>query len=120
MILKFLKSKLHRATVTQSNLNYEGSITIDSELMEMSDINEFEMVQVVNINNGVRFETYAIRGESGSRIIGLNGAAARLGMEGDKVIIMTYCDLHSDEIKSHKPKIIVLDDDNNFKKEISR
>ncbi len=120
MIRKFLKSKLHRAVVTQSNLNYEGSITIDSELMDMAQIDEFEMVQVVNINNGARFETYAIRGEAGSRTIGLNGAAARLGVVGDRVIIMTYCDLHPEEVAAHKPKIVVLDEQNNFKKEISR
>jgi len=116
----FLKSKLHRGTVTHADLNYEGSITIDEDLMELCDITEFEMVQVVNINNGARFETYAIKGERGLKSIGLNGAAARLAVPGDKVIVMSYCDLEASEIAGHRPKIIVLNDDNSFKKEISR
>lgn len=120
MTRKFLKSKLHRAVVTQADLNYEGSITIDEELMELAQITEFEMVQVVNINNGARFETYAIKGKAGERTIGLNGAAARLGLPGDRVIIMTYCDLDNSEVAGHKPKIVVLDEYNEFKKEISR
>jgi aspartate 1-decarboxylase len=114
---RFLKSKIHRAAITEANIDYEGSVTIDVELMKMVDIAEFEMVQVVNINNGARFETYAIKGKAGERAIGLNGAAARLGLPGDRVIIMSYCDLDTQEIAAHQPKIIVLDEKNHIIRE---
>jgi len=109
---KFLHAKIHRATVTDANLNYAGSISIPVDLMEASGINEYQFVQVVNINNGLRFETYVIKGESGSKNICLNGAAARLAEIDDRIIIMAYCDLEPNEIPNHKPIIIVLDETN--------
>lgn len=111
----FLKSKIHRAVVTQAELNYEGSITIDLDLIEAADMRELEKVSVVNINNGERFETYIIEGERGSGIVCLNGAAARKVVVGDKIIIMTYCHLYEDEIEEHKPNIVVVDEQNQIK-----
>ncbi len=116
MLIEVLKSKIHRATVTEANLNYVGSITIDEELMEAAGILENEKVQVVNINNGERFETYVIKGERGSGTICLNGAAARLVQVGDKVIIMAYCLLTMEEYKTHMPKIVFVDDNNKIVK----
>jgi aspartate 1-decarboxylase len=113
----FLKSKIHRAVITEANLNYTGSITIDEDLMKTAGILEYEMVQVVNINNGHRFETYVIKGEAGKKEICLNGAAARLGVVGDRVIIMTYCQLEENDIPEHRPKIIITDDTNTMIKE---
>lgn len=110
-----LKSKLHQAKVTEADLNYEGSLTIDIDLMEEADIIENEKVAVYNITNGNRFETYAIIGNRGSRTIGLNGAAARLGAPGDRIIIVTYCNMDDEEAKNHKPDIIILDENNNVK-----
>ncbi|BCS80629.1 aspartate 1-decarboxylase [Anaerocellum diazotrophicum] len=112
MLIEVLKSKIHRATVTEANLNYVGSITIDEELMKAAGIFENEKVQVVNINNGERFETYVIRGEKGSGTICLNGAAARLVQVGDKIIIMAYCLLTMEEYYNYKPKIVFVDDKN--------
>ena len=112
MLINIMKSKIHRATVTDSNLNYEGSITIDSKLMLQADIVEFEKVQVVNVNNGNRFETYAIPGEEGSGTICLNGAAARLAHSGDKIIIITYAHMTTEEAKAFKPKILLLNEEN--------
>jgi len=111
---KFLHSKIHRATVTEANLNYTGSISIPEDLMKEAGIAEFEYVQVVNINNGVRFETYVIKGERGSKNICLNGAAARLAVIDDRVIIMSYCDLEPAEIAGHKPTILVLNEKNDI------
>ena len=116
----FLKSKIHRANVTEANLNYEGSLTVDIELLERADMNNLELVSVVNINNGERFETYLIEGERGSRVICLNGAAARKVQLGDKIIIMTYCILNETEISKHKPTIILLDENNNIVKESNK
>ncbi|MGB9812021.1 MAG: aspartate 1-decarboxylase [Thermovenabulum sp.] len=116
MLIEVLKSKIHRATVTEANLNYIGSITIDEDLMQASGILENEKVQVVNLNNGERFETYVIKGEKGSGIISLNGAAARLVQVGDKVIIMSYCLLTMDEYKIQTPKIIFVDEKNKITK----
>ncbi|MGC9513660.1 MAG: aspartate 1-decarboxylase [Fidelibacterota bacterium] len=113
----FLKSKIHRAVITEANLNYTGSITIDEDLMKAAGMLEYEMVQVVNINNGHRFETYVIKGEAGKREICLNGAAARLGVPGDRVIIMTYCQLDDDEIPEHRPVVVVTDEQNRIVKE---
>jgi len=113
MFRMLLKGKIHRATVNEKNINYEGSITIDEELMELADIEENELVQIVDINNGARFETYVIKGPRGSRIIGLNGAAARMVELGDKVIIMAY-GLYSNGEKSN-PKIVVVDEKNDPK-----
>ncbi|MGD9898148.1 MAG: aspartate 1-decarboxylase [Calditrichaceae bacterium] len=110
-----LKSKLHRATITDANLNYEGSLTIDQDLMDAADILPYEKVDVVNINNGARFTTYAIVGKRGSGEICLNGAAARLGQIGDLVIIITYVNLSPEEITRHKPKAVLLEKGNKIK-----
>ncbi|GAG79459.1 unnamed protein product [marine sediment metagenome] len=107
-----LKSKIHRARVTQVNLDYEGSITIDKLLMEASDILPNEQVEVLNINNGVRFSTYAIKGEANSGVIGINGAAARLVAKGDMIIILSYCQLLDDEAIAMEPTMIYVDEKN--------
>jgi len=107
-----LKSKIHRARVTQVDLDYEGSITIDRTLMEATDILPFEKVEVLNINNGARLSTYAIEGEANSGIIGINGAAARLVAKGDIVIILSYCQLPDDEATSMTPSMVRLDSRN--------
>jgi aspartate 1-decarboxylase len=104
-----LKSKIHRAHVTDANIDYEGSITIDRKLMAASDILPYEQVQVLNINNGARFSTYAIEGAEGSGVICLNGAAARLAAKGDIVIILTYCDVAEEDARRHTPKIVHVD-----------
>jgi aspartate 1-decarboxylase len=101
------------ATVTESNLAYEGSITIDKELMDMVDILPYEQVMISNLNNGERFETYVIPGKAGSREFCLNGPTARKGVVGDKIIIFAYCYMSDDEIKDFEPKIIKLDEKNN-------
>jgi aspartate 1-decarboxylase len=103
MTITVYKSKIHRATVTQADLNYIGSITIDENLMEASNIVEHEKVQIVNVNNGERIETYVIKGERGSGTICLNGPAARKVAVGDIIIIISYCQLTMDEHKTHKP-----------------
>jgi aspartate 1-decarboxylase len=106
MLRKMCKSKIHRATVTDANLNYVGSITIDQKLLAAADILEYELVQVVNINNGERFETYAIAGEPGSGMICLNGAAARLAVPGDLVIIIAYGFVNETETREWAPQIV--------------
>ncbi len=110
----FLKSKIHRARITEANLYYEGSFTIDEEILAEADILPYEKVSVVNINNGERFETYVIPGEPGNRDFCLNGAAARKGTVGDEVIIISYVNLSTEEITNHKPTIILLDKNNNI------
>ena len=112
MYLTMFKSKLHRAVVTEANLNYVGSITIDSELLKAANILPGEKVQVVNNNNGERFETYTIEGESNSGVICVNGAAARLVQPGDKVIIIAYAMMTREEAESFKPSILFLDEKN--------
>lgn len=112
MYITLFKSKLHRGTITEANLNYVGSITIDEELLEQSDILSGEKVQVVDVNNGERFETYTIVGERGSGIICVNGAAARLVQKGDKVIIIAYALMDRNEASKFKPRVLILDDDN--------
>jgi len=112
MFLTMLKSKIHRATVTQANLNYKGSITIDQNLLEAAKILPHEKVQVVNNNNGARFETYVIRGERGSGIICLNGAAARLAQLGDNVIVISYAMMTQEEALVHQPIIVLADESN--------
>jgi aspartate 1-decarboxylase len=107
-----MKSKIHRAIVTESNLNYQGSITIDKNLMELADILPNEKVQVLNINNGARFDTYAIEGERGSGTICINGAAARLCHTGDLIIIISYAMMEEDEAKNYTPKVIFVDENN--------
>lgn len=109
-----LKSKIHRAKITQANLAYEGSFTIDLDILEAADIMPYEKVSVVNINNGERFETYTIPGERGKKEFCLNGAAARKGQIGDLVIIITYTCLSDEEIKHYAPKVVLLDKDNNI------
>lgn len=104
-----LRSKIHRARITMLDIDYEGSITIDEELMEAADILPNEQVHVVNLNNGARFETYVIRGEPGSGEIGLNGAAARLAAKGDIVIILTYAHVDDEEARHLVPKIVQVD-----------
>ena len=114
MTLTMLKGKIHRAVVKQADLNYVGSITIDSELMEAAGILEYEMVQIVNVENGNRFETYTIAGEKGSGMICLNGAAARQVAVGDHVIIMCYAQMSEQEAKEHKPYVVFTDEDNHI------
>lgn len=106
MVIEVLKSKIHRATITQANLNYIGSISIDEDLMDAANFIEFEKVQVVNINNGERLETYVIRGERGTGVISLNGAAARKAQIGDLVIIVSFAQMEFEEAKKHKPAIV--------------
>jgi aspartate 1-decarboxylase len=106
------KSKIHRAVVTEANLYYEGSLTVDSDLLDAADILPYERVQVVNVNNGERFETYAIPGKRRSGIICLNGAAARLGHIKDEIIIITYGTYSPEELKTYKPTVILLDKEN--------
>lgn len=115
MNIEILKSKIHRATITQADLNYIGSITIDEDLMDAANLIEFEKVQVLNINNGERIETYVIKGERGSGIISLNGAAARKGHAGDLIIIVSYASVDFEEAKSFKPTIVHTDSNNRIK-----
>jgi len=112
MIIEVLKSKLHRAKVTQAELNYVGSITIDEDLMDAANIIANEKVQIVNNNNGARFETYVIKGERGTGTICLNGATARLAQVGDIVIIMSYAYMEMDEARNYKPILVFPDADN--------
>ncbi|MDD3269216.1 MAG: aspartate 1-decarboxylase [Syntrophomonadaceae bacterium] len=116
MLRYMLKSKIHRAVVTDANLTYVGSITIDRDLMDAADIIVNEKVTIVNNNNGARFETYVLEGERGSKVICLNGAAARLVEQGDIVIILTYTILNDEECKDHKPRLVFMDQNNEIKK----
>jgi aspartate 1-decarboxylase len=113
-----LKSKIHRATITEADLNYDGSLTIDRELMEAASILPFERVKVYNINNGERFDTYAIEGAPGSGIIGLNGAAARKGHVGDLIIIVTYAGYDERELVDFSPAILLCDANNKIREKI--
>ncbi len=115
MLRVMMKSKIHRATVTQADLNYEGSLTISAELMRAADILPYEMVHVYNISNGERFETYALEGESDSGVLCLNGAAARKGAAGDLIIITTYATYAAAELEQHQPKVVMVDRDNHLK-----
>ena len=119
MNITMLKGKIHRAVVVQAELNYVGSITIDPELMDAAGIREYEMVQIVDIENGNRFETYTIAGEPGSGMICLNGAAARQVQVGDHVIIMCYCQMTPEEAEGHKPYVVFVDEQNRIK-QVSR
>lgn len=116
MEITMLKGKIHRAVVTQAELDYVGSITIDAALMEAAGIIEYQQVQVVDINNGSRLETYVIAGEKNSGIICLNGAAARLVTAGDKVIIMAYCSLTPEEAAQHRPTVVFVDEKNKIER----
>ncbi|MCP4266682.1 MAG: aspartate 1-decarboxylase [Candidatus Brocadiaceae bacterium] len=119
MLREMCKAKIHSATVTEADLNYTGSITIDKSLLLELDILHYERVQVLNINNGSRIETYVIEGEPDSGIICLNGAAARWAIPGDKVIIIAYCLVDDTQARNWKPKIVVLDEKNKIKEVIS-
>lgn len=112
MNFTMLKGKIHRATVVQAELDYVGSITVDADLLDAAGIYEYEKVQIVDVNNGNRFETYTIAGQRGSGMICLNGAAARCVQTGDKVIIMCYCQMTEEEIKNNPPKVVFVDDNN--------
>lgn len=112
MFRTMMKSKIHRATVTEANLNYVGSITIDQDLLELVDMLPNEKVQIVNNNNGARFETYIIPGPRGSGVICLNGAAARLVHPGDTVIIISYAVMTDEEARTHKPQVAIMGDNN--------
>ncbi len=114
MLLEFLNSKIHRATVTDANLEYVGSITIDEELINAAGMREWQKVEILNINNGERFQTYIIKGEAGSKTICLNGAAARKAQKGDKIIIVSYAYLTPEETLNIKPKIVLLNDENSI------
>ena len=112
MTIEMLKGKIHRATVVQAELDYVGSITVDEELLEAAGILEYEKVQIVDVNNGSRFETYTICGERGSGMICLNGAAARCVSTGDKIIIMAYAGYEPEEARTHKPAVVFVDEEN--------
>lgn len=112
MTISMLKAKIHRAVVTQAELDYVGSITVDEQLLEEAGILEYEKVQIVDVNNGERFETYTIAGERGSGIICLNGAAARMVQKNDKIIIMAYAQVTPQEAKEMKPKVLFVNENN--------
>jgi aspartate 1-decarboxylase len=116
MLLTMLKAKLHRATVTQADLDYEGSIAIDRDLLDASGILPNEQVDVLNITNGARFTTYAIEAPRGSKVIGVNGAAARLVQKNDLVIVVTYCQMPAEEARNYAPTVVLLDEGNLVKK----
>lgn len=115
MLQEFLFSKIHRATVTDANLNYVGSITLDETLMNAAKIKEWQKVDILDINNGERFQTYVIKGEPDSGCICLNGAAARKVQPGDKVIIVSYANLNPDELEGYKPTIVMVDEHNKIR-----
>ena len=118
MLLEMFKSKIHKARITQADLHYEGSLTVAEDLLEEANILVHEKVQVANISNGQRFETYTIKGERDSGVIGLNGAAARLGHVGDEIIIITYAQMTEEEAKDYKPTVLVLDEKNKIKQKL--
>ncbi len=117
---QMLRAKLHRATITEANLDYEGSLTIDKDLLDAVGIVPFERVKVYNINNGERFDTYAIEGKRGSGVIGLNGAAARKGMLGDLIIIVTFGFYPDEELQDYHPNIALLDEKNTIKQMLTK
>lgn len=119
MTIELFKSKLHLATVTEANLYYEGSITIDQDLLDAAKLLPYEKVQVVNVNNGSRLETYTIPGPRGSKVICLNGPAARLNTVGDRVIIISYAQLTPEEARAHKPHVVILNKENEPVKTVS-
>lgn len=115
MLLNLMKAKIHRARVTEANLAYEGSITIDKSLLEASGIFAHEQVHVVDIDNGERFVTYVIEGKPGSGTMCVNGAAARLVSPGDRIIVIAYCHATPDEAREHRPRVVLVDDQNGIK-----
>ena len=114
MLLTLLKAKLHRARVTQCDLNYEGSISIDADLKDRVGILPHEQVDVLNINNGARFTTYAIEAPRGSKTFGINGAAARMAQLGDPIIVLAYCQLPAEEARNYAPGVVLLDENNDI------
>jgi aspartate 1-decarboxylase len=108
------KSKIHRACVTQAELHYEGSLTVDEDLMDAADLLAYEKISVVNINNGERFETYVIPGKRGSKVMCLNGAAARKAMLGDRIIVISYATMTTEEAREYKPTVVLVDEHNNI------
>lgn len=112
MLRTFLKSKLHRVTITEAELHYQGSVTIDRDLMDAADLRAYEQVQIVNVNNGQRLETYVIEGERGSGVICLNGPAARRGQAGDVIMIMSYVVLSESELENYEPRTVFVDENN--------
>lgn len=112
MLFEFLHSKIHRATITDSNLNYVGSITIDEDFLDKANIREWEKVEILDINNGERFQTYALKGKKGSKCFCVNGAAARKVQTGDKIIVVTYAQMTEEELKNHKPTIVQVGEHN--------
>ena len=120
MLKQMLNAKIHRATVTRADLNYEGSLTIDRDLMDAVGILSFEKIKIYNITNGERFDTYAIEGPRGSGVIGLNGAAARKGMAGDLIIIVTYGIYSEEELQNYHPRIILLNERNQVKETLTK
>ncbi|MFA7691317.1 MAG: aspartate 1-decarboxylase [Candidatus Hydrogenedentes bacterium] len=114
MLLTMMKSKVHRATVTEANLNYQGSLTLDEDLMDAAQMHEYEQIHVLNINTGDRFVTYIIKGERGSGTVCLNGAAARLGQAGDLIIAITYGQIDAAEAAQHKPVMVHVDHNNHI------
>ena len=116
MLVTLMKAKLHRATVTQADLDYEGSIAIDADLLDAAGIFPHEQVDVLNITNGQRFTTYAIEAPRGARVIGVNGAAARLVQKNDKVIVVTYGQLPQEQARQWSPTVVLLDDRNEIKR----
>lgn len=119
MNITMLYSKLHRATVTDANLNYVGSITIDTELIKAANMRVGQKIDIVNVNNGERFSTYIIPGDAGKRDICLNGAAARKVHKGDKIIIIAYATMTEEEADAYEPKVVILDDNNDIAQEFS-
>ncbi len=115
MTVTMLKGKIHRAVVTQAELNYVGSVTVDPDLLEAADILEYERVDIADVESGTRFSTYTIAGERGSGMICLNGAAARQVQVGDHIIMMCYCEMDADEAKSHRPHVVFVDENNKIK-----
>lgn len=116
MTITMLKAKIHRATVTQAELDYVGSITVDMDLLEQAGILEYEKVQIVDVNNGSRFETYTIAGERGSGVMCLNGAAARMVQTGDKIILMVYAQVTPEEASELRPTVLFVDEKNKVTK----
>lgn len=114
MYLEFLNSKIHRATITDSNLNYVGSITIDEDILDAAKIKEWQKVDILDINNGERFQTYVIKGKRNSKMFCVNGAAARKVQKGDKIIICSYAYVTEDEADSYAPTIVQIDENNNI------
>lgn len=119
MTIEMFKSKLHMLTVTEANLYYEGSITIDEDLLDAGQLLPYEKVQVVNVNNGSRLETYTIPGPRGSKVVCLNGPAARLNTVGDRVIVISYAQLTPEEARHHKPHIVIMNKDNEPQKVVT-